>query len=156
MKKQDYTVDILVNATAREAFNGINDISTWWTENWEGSSQNLHDEFTTHFGETHMTMKVVEMIRDQKIVWLVTDSYKHWVQHNRTEWIGTKISFEIAERDNKTEICFSHIGLIPGLECYDGCSNAWAGYIQQSLFSLLNTGKGKPTLLEAKPMATKG
>jgi hypothetical protein len=155
MEKQDYTVNITVSATAREAFNGINNIPGWWTENWQGNSQNPDDEFTTHFGETFMTMKVAEMIPDQKVVWLVTDSYKHWVQQNRTEWIGTKISFEIAEKGNKTEIRFSHIGLVPGLECYNGCINAWGGYIQQSLSGLLNTGKGKPPPLETSRSAAK-
>ena len=50
MKIQDYTVTITVNATAKEAFDSINNVSRWWTENLEGSSQKLNDEFTVHFG----------------------------------------------------------------------------------------------------------
>jgi hypothetical protein len=44
MKKQDDTVSIRVNATAQEAFNNINSVSKWWTENLEGNSQKLNDE----------------------------------------------------------------------------------------------------------------
>ena len=50
MKEQDYTVSITVNATPQEAFKGINRVSQWWTENLEGSSQKLNDEFTVRFG----------------------------------------------------------------------------------------------------------
>ena len=46
MKKQDYTVNITVNATAKEAFKSINSVTKWWTEYVEGSSQKLNDEFT--------------------------------------------------------------------------------------------------------------
>ena len=50
MKEQDYHTSITVDATAREAFNCINSVTKWWTENPEGSSQKLNDEFTTGRG----------------------------------------------------------------------------------------------------------
>jgi hypothetical protein len=78
------------------------------------------------------------------VVWLVTDCYKHWLRNNKTEWIGTKISFDISEKDDKTQILFTHFGLIPTLECFEGCANAWIQYIQQSLLKLITTGKGQP------------
>jgi hypothetical protein len=150
MKAQDHTTIIIADATAHEAFNSINSISKWWTENVEGHSQKLNDEFTVHFGETFMTIRVVETIPGQKIVWLVIDCYKHWIKNNKTEWTGTKICFEITEKENKTQVQFIHVGLIPGLECYDGCSSAWSAYIQQSLFGLISAGKGQPTRKETK------
>ena len=45
MKTQDYTESTTVNATPQEAFKGINSVTKWWTENFEGSSQKLNDEF---------------------------------------------------------------------------------------------------------------
>lgn len=144
MKERDYTISITVNATTKEAFKSINSVSKWWTENLTGSSQNLHDEFTVRFDDVHVsTQKLIEVIPDKKVVWLVTDSKLSFVK-DKHEWTNTKLSFEIAEKGGKTEIRFTHIGLLPEVECYNDCSNAWGQYIKGSLFSLLTKGKGIP------------
>jgi hypothetical protein len=144
MKKQDYTVSITVNATAKEAFKAINDVTKWWTENLEGSSKELNDEFTVRFDDVHVsTQKLIEVIPDKKVVWLVTDSKLNFVK-NKQEWTNTKICFEISTQGNKTKIDFTHFGLVSGIECYGGCSGAWGQYIDGSLFKLLTEGKGMP------------
>jgi hypothetical protein len=143
MKKQDYHTNITVNATAHEAFESINSVSQWWTENLEGSSQKLNDEFTVRFGETFVTVKIVELLPDRKIVWHVIDCNKPWLK-DKKEWKDTKISFEISKQDKKTEIRFTHLGLVPGIECFEACSNAWSQYIQRSLLSLITNGQGQP------------
>ena len=148
MKKQDYNASITVDATAQEAFKCINNVTKWWTENLEGRSQELNDEFTVRFGDVHYSrQKLVEVIPDEKVVWLVTDSNLNWIK-DKHEWTNTKISFEIAEKDGKTQVHFTHLGLIPEVECFDACSDAWNQYIQQSLLSLITTGKGQPSLKE--------
>ena len=141
---QDYTVSITVNATAQEAFKSINNVTKWWTENLEGSSQQLDDEFTVRFGDVHVsTQKLVEVIPDKKVVWLVTDSRINFVE-NKHEWTNTKIVFEISRRDNQTRITFTHLGLTPRFQCYGGCSGAWGEYIEESLYKLITKGKGMP------------
>jgi len=148
MSISDFTTTLLVDQTPEKAFNAINNVHGWWTENLEGSTQKLNDEFTVRFGETFITMRIAEMIRDRKVVWLVTDCYKHWLKNNKTEWTGTKIIFEISRKDKETEVRFTHQGLVPQYECFDICSNAWSQYIQQSLRSLITTGQGEPNSKE--------
>ena len=53
MKANDYHTSITVDATPAEAFMFINSVAKWWTENLEGSSQKLYDEFTVLFGDVH-------------------------------------------------------------------------------------------------------
>ena len=60
---------------------------------------------------------------------------------DKTEWIGTDIIFDIAKKGDKTEVRFTHMGLVPQLECFDSCSNGWSFYISGSLRDLITTGK---------------
>src|SRR5258706_6553128 len=150
MKEQDYQINITVDATAQEAFESINNVTKWWTENLEGSSQKLDDEFTVRFGDVHYSkQKLVEVVPGKKVVWLVTDSKLNFIE-DKNEWTNTRISFEISTQNDKTKIDFTQIGLVPEIECFDACSNAWSQYIQGSLLKLINTGKGQPTKKEDK------
>ena len=146
MKKQDYSVSITVDATAEEVFKSINSVSKWWTDDLEGHSQKLNDEFAVHFGDVHVsTQKVVELIPGKKVVWLVTDSKLNFIK-NQQEWNNTTISFELSEHGDKTQINFTHFGLVPAIECYKDCTKGWDYYIKGSLFKLLTEGKGTPGL----------
>lgn len=144
MKNTDYTLTLTVGTSAKAAFKCINSVTKWWTENLEGTSKKLNDEFTVHFGDVHVsTQKIVELIPDKKVVWLVTDCKLNFIK-NQQEWKGTTIHFEIFEKDGKTEIRFTHSGLNAGIECFGDCSNAWTHYLNNSLLALITTGKGTP------------
>jgi hypothetical protein len=147
IEKQDYTATIIVTATHQEAFNAINNIPGWWTEDMEGSLQKPDDIFTVRFGEVYITMKVTEFIPGKKIVWYVTDCNKPWLK-NKKEWNGTELIWEISDKDNNTQILFTHKGLVPDIECYNACSDAWGEYLKQSLWSLITKGNGKPTKMK--------
>jgi len=67
---------------------------------------------------------------------------------DKTEWKGTEITFEISKMGNRTEVRFTHVGLVPEYACFDMCSNAWGLYINGSLRSLISTGKGQPNQKE--------
>ena len=147
MKKQDFTTTIVVDQTPKQVFNAINNPQAWWSGEIKGSTDKLNDEFTYRYKELHLSkQRIVEMIPDQKVVWLVTESKINYAEDKR-EWTDTKISFEISEEDNRTLLRFTHLGLVPEIECFDSCSNSWSQLIQQGLFSLITTGEGKGIFL---------
>ena len=143
MANSDFTTTILVDNSPHEVFAAINNVSGWWQGEIEGSTDKLNDEFTYQMEEMHFSkQKIVEFIPDQKVVWLVTESKLNFVS-KKNEWTGTKIIFEISEINHKTQLRFTHLGLVPEFECYGGCSGAWGDLVEKSLFSLITTGKGE-------------
>jgi len=148
MKKQDYHCSITANVTRKEAAENINHVSEWWATNFEGSSEKLNDVFTVHFGETFVTFKVMELVPDKKIMWQVIDCNLHWL-HDKKEWQGTKILWEISTKNNSTQIDFTHIGLVPEIECYNDCKKGWNFYVGDSLLKLLSVHKGLPDTARA-------
>ncbi|MEO8769883.1 MAG: SRPBCC domain-containing protein [Ferruginibacter sp.] len=153
MQNQNFTTTLLVDQTPTEAFEAIKNVRGWWSglhsEAFSGNSDKLNDEFTFRAGDSaHYTkQKLVALIPDKKITWLVTESKLTFVE-NQTEWTGTKISFDISKENNKTKIVFTHEGLVPELECYNSCTPAWTQYIQERL--LLSLIKKSPFLPENK------
>ena len=144
MTTSDFTTTLLVDQTPKEAFNAFNNVRGWWSEEIDGNTERLDDEFTYHFEDLHISkIKLIEVVPNKRVVWLMKYNYFKFTK-DRSELTGTKISLEIEEKDNKTQIRFTHHGLVPELECFDICSNAWSEYIQKSLFSLITTGKGGP------------
>jgi activator of Hsp90 ATPase-like protein len=148
MKSQNYTTAFTVEQTPEDAFDAINNVRGWWSGNIEGSTNKLGDEWTYRYKDIHYSkQKITELVPGEKIVWLVLDSYLNFIE-NKTEWNGTKITFDIAKKGDQTEIRFSHLGLTPEVECYDACTNAWGGYVNSSLRNLIANGKGQPNRKE--------
>jgi Activator of Hsp90 ATPase homolog 1-like protein len=146
----DFTTSFLVDQSPKEVFDDINNVRGWWSEEIEGSTDKLNGEFTYHYEDVHYCqMRIIEFVPNEKIVWLVKYNYFNFT-HDRSEWTGTKIVFEISQKGNKTQLRFTHMGLVPQYECFNICSNAWTQYIQQSLLGLIMTGKGRPNQFNRK------
>jgi len=144
MENQNFTISILVDQSPREVFNAINNVRGWWSEEIEGGTENLNDEFTYHYKDIHIAkMKLIEVIPDKKVVWLVIDNHFNFTK-DINEWKGNKIIFDIERKGNKTQLKFTQVGLVPQYECYDICREAWSNYINNSLRNLITTGKGQP------------
>ena len=144
MNDQDFTTAFTVDQTPEEAFAAINNVRGWWSGEIEGSTDKLGDEFTYRYKDVHLSkQKIAELIPGKKVVWLVLDGYLKFVE-DKSEWKGTQITFEIAKKGGKTEVRFTHVGLVPDYECYGACSSAWGSYINGSLRSLITAGKGQP------------
>jgi hypothetical protein len=147
MKTPDFTVTLLVDQSPKEVIEAVSNPQNWWSGEVTGKAMLLDDEFSYRYKDLHYSrQRVVELVPEQKAVWLITESELSYVE-DKNEWTGTKISFEVTPDGNKTELRFSHFGLVPAVECYDACSNTWSALIQQSLHSLITTGKGQQLLL---------
>jgi len=140
----DFTTTLLVDQTPKEVFNAITNVRGWWSEDIAGSTDKLNDVFLYHYKNVHRArIKLIEVIPDKKIVWLVMDNHFSFTKDS-TEWTGTRISFEISKKGDQTQLRFTHIGLVPGYECYNVCREGWGNYIDNSLRNLITTGKGRP------------
>src|SRR3982750_4315087 len=107
MNNQDFTTTILVDQTPNEVFNAINNVRGWWAEEIEGSTEKLNDEFIYHYQDVHnCKMKLAEVVPGKKVVWHVLDNYFSFTK-DKSEWIGTKIIFDISKQDNKTQLHFT-------------------------------------------------
>ncbi len=150
MTTPDFSTTIVVDQTPEEVFNAVNNVRGWWSEEIEGNTEKLNDEFTYHYKDVHISkMKLIAVIPNEKVVWLVLDNHFKFTK-DKSEWNGNKIIFEITEKDNKTQLQFTQLGLVPEYECYEICRDAWSNYINNSLRSLITTGKGQPNGKESK------
>ncbi len=141
--KKFYHGPLGIEQTPREAFNAINNVRGWWSEEIQGTTDKLNGEFLYHYKDVHICkMQIIEFVPDKKVVWLVLDNHFNFTK-DKSEWKGTKTSFVISQKDGKTEIRFTHIGLVPEYECYNICRDAWSNYINKSLRNLITIGKGE-------------
>lgn len=148
MTKHDFTTTLLVDQTPTQVFNAINNPRNWWSGTIDGNSAKLNDEFNYRYKDLHFSkQRVIEMIPEQKVVWLVTESLINYTE-DKSEWTGTKISFEITKQNNKTQLHFTHVGLTPHIECFDSCSSSWSQLIREGLYSLITTGTSKKIILD--------
>ncbi len=147
METNNITATLLVEQTPAEVFAAVNNPRKWWSGEFEGSTDKLNDEFTYRYKDMHYSkQQVIEMLPNEKVVWLVTESYLSFLE-DKEEWTGTKIIFEIGREGNKTKLRFTHQGLTPDVECYGACSGAWQQLVTQSLYGFITTGKeDKPVL----------
>lgn len=144
MEKQDYHSHIVIHSTPKEAFEKISRVSEWWSKDFEGKSQKPNDVFTVKFSSGDMyKVKVSEVLPDNKIIWEFIDTYQGWVK-NPTEWVGTKIVWEVFPQKDSVEVKMTHLGLVPELECFDRCTKGWDYLTHEILFKFLDEGKGHP------------
>ena len=146
-----FTTICSVDRTPKQVFDAINNVRGWWSGEIEGDTDALGAEFTYRVPGVHYCrMKITELIPGKKVVWHVLESDLSYTKA-RTEWNGTDITFEISRRkDGKTEVRFTHVGLVPAYECYKDCSSAWGVLVNSGLRNLIATGRDQPSMFAAK------
>lgn len=146
MNNRNYTTAFTVNQTPEAAFAAITNVRGWWSEEIEGRTDKPGAEFKYHFRDIHRCkLKITELVPGKKVVWRVLDNYFSFTK-DTTEWKGTDIIFDVSKKGDKTEVRFTHQGLVPEYECYDACSDGWGTYIKGSLRDLIAKGEGQPNV----------
>jgi len=146
MKNKNFTATLIVDKTPEEVFNAVRNVRGWWSgyysEEIKGDTEELNDEFSFRAGggAHYSRQKLIEVIPNKKVIWLITDSKLDFLE-KKDEWIGTKVIFDISTKGNKTELVFTHEGLTPAIDCYNSCAPAWSQYLQNKLLPLITKGK---------------
>ena len=149
-ENKDFSATIVVDQDQYTAFNAIKNFRAWWSEQIEGNTDQLGESFFYHYKDIHLCkLKLIEMQPPTRLVYQVLENEFSFVS-DKSEWIGSHLIFELNAKDGKTEIKFTHEGLVPEDECYNVCFDAWTGYIKGSLYKLITTGKGEPNPLEGE------
>ena len=107
----------------------------WWTEQSEIGNK-VGDINIFDFGDRyHNEMIILNLIPNKKVEWecLVGDK----------EWIGTKLIFEIEEKDKNSVLKFTHGNWREETDFFASCNYHW-GYYMRSLKQFCETGKGNP------------
>ena len=149
MNIRNYSLGFTVDASPEAVVAAIGNVRGWWSEGIEGSAMKTGDRFTHRVLDLHRCdIAVKEIVPGRKVVWTVLDNHFSFTK-DPAEWKDTDIVFEIARVDGRTEVRFTHVGLVPEYECYAVCSDGWSTYID-SLRELITTGTGQPNVGEAK------
>ena len=148
MKSKNYTITIAVDQSPDQVFAAINDVRGWWSGEITGVTDRLGAEFTYAYKTFHRsTHKITELTPGKRVVWHTTNASINFVK-DKNEWTGTDIVFDITRKGAKTELRFTHIGLVPAIECYGGCSGAWQSLITEGLHKLISQGKSACVALD--------
>ena len=144
MKQQDFTTSFTVDQSPEQVFNAINNVRGWWSGEIDGETAKPGAEFRYRYKDFHhSTQKITEFVPGKKVVWHVTEAKLSSFQ-DKEEWKGTDVVFEISKKGNKTELLFTHVGLVPAFQCYGDCSGAWGSLVNDNLRKLITTGKSQP------------
>lgn len=121
--------------TVYRALTTENGIRGWWTADTKIKPEaGSIAEF--NFGERyHNEMKIMDLQPNRRVEWYVLEA--------DAEWIGTTITFNLEEKEEKTLLRFGHINWEQPTDFYANCNYQWGRYLR-SLKDFCETGKGTP------------
>ena len=129
---------LIINSSPEKIYSAVTTkegITNWWTEETEMGNK-IGDINIFNFGDRyHNEMKILSLIPNKKIEWecIVGDK----------EWVGTKLIFEIEEKDKSPVLKFTHGNWREETDFFASCNYQWGNYMN-SLKQYCETGKGKP------------
>ncbi|GAA0685669.1 SRPBCC domain-containing protein [Kitasatospora atroaurantiaca] len=116
-----------------EALTTVDGLAAWWTTDTSGDGDGV---LKFRFGNVGgFDMKVLDLQPNARVLWEVVDG--------PAEWVGTTVSFDLAQDGEWTIVMFAHAGWREPVEFMNHCSTKWATFLM-SLKSLVETGTGAP------------
>lgn len=122
------------------ALSTVEGVAGWWTRETSGSSKPggvVKVRFQSPNGEElgKMEFEFEKLEPEREVRWRVTAG--------PDEWLGTSVTFRLAEEGGTTVVLFSHRNWREAGDFMAHCSMKWATFLL-SLRELVETGKGKP------------
>ncbi len=127
-----------VGITARpdqvyDALTRVDGLSQWWTTDTSAAADGV---LKFRFSEVGgFDMVVLDQHPGKRVQWEVIDG--------PSDWLGTTVTFDLAQDGEWTIILFEHAGWREPVEFMSHCSTKWAVFLM-SLKSLVETGAGAP------------
>jgi len=110
-------------------------LTNWWAKQTTAKPEaGFVNVFT--FGKYRNEMKVTKLIPDNEVEW-------ECINTPEKEWMDTKISFVLEEKDERTILRFSHDGWKAATDTFASCNYDWALFMK-SLKSYCENGMGTP------------
>jgi uncharacterized protein YndB with AHSA1/START domain/ketosteroid isomerase-like protein len=122
-----------------DALTSLEGLTGWWASSARGSGS-AGGRFELGFAglDERMSMHVDVADPTTLVAWTCLE------HTGLPDWEGTKIVFSLTDRQaDQTTLSFSHIGLVPDLECYEQCHAGWEHFLA-SLRSYVERGRGNP------------
>jgi len=90
--------------------------------------------------ETFWKFKATNVVQNSKVTWeCVAAHHVHaGISDIEKEWLGTRVHWNLSEKNGDTEMEMIHEGLVPGLNCYNICKEGWDYYFVKSLKNYLD------------------
>ena len=145
---KNYECKVHFNAEPQKVYDAITSqkgLQGWWTpdctvEPKEGSKG------TFRFDETYTVMSFEKLTPYSQVRWKCIDHHHISDELDKNdEWVNTNIIFNLKDnKDESTELSFTHEGLNESLQCYEICHERWGHFLKKSLKGYVERGKGEP------------
>lgn len=124
----------------------VEGVAGWWTKDTVGDTR-VGQTITTRFHSPkgaelgRFEIEVTALVPDQEVRWRV--------KAGPAEWVGTEVTFALAQAGEHTIVNFGHRNWKEAIEFTAHCSMKWATFLL-SLRDLVETGQGKPSPVDLK------
>jgi uncharacterized protein YndB with AHSA1/START domain len=120
------------------ALTTLDGLRKWWASDTSGEAGEVGGIVRFRFGSHGPDMKVTELAPNALVMWKCTHHGP-----SSQEWVGTKLSFALTERDGQVILRFRHSDWEQASDFLAFCSTKWAMFLL-SLRESLERGTGRP------------